>query len=249
MKKILVRKHSDFDIKIDRQFNIIFTDKLKLENNRYSFPIVISDNVTLDVPEHYYDIIDFMNNKKEFLEGKDVDVFLCLVNLEITPFIWSLMKIAKIDIYFNKNNIYVVDFDSNKYIVFNNKNMSPRIFDRIYRNQVKNTDSIYISCKEELYAYVSDKIQNGIGHNEFINGQIENFKSTRNDIEDEFLKEQQFDIKRALFLYENLIRIKENYLDEDHALLPESVILEISNTVERIRQLVNNPPVYETHRI
>lgn len=249
MRKILVRKHSDFDIKIDRNFNIIFLDKMNINMKEYSFPIVINDNVTLNIPEGYYNIIDFMNYKKEFLTGGDLDIFLRAVNLEITPFIWLLMKTAQIDVYFNKNNLYVVDFDTEKYIVFNNKNMSIKIFDKIYRNQVKNTDSLYANCKEELYCFVSEKMQNSIGHNEFVNTQMKNFKITQRDMEKEFLKTQQFDIKKALFLYENLIRIKENYLDENHSLLPESVILEIANTVEQIRILLNNPPVYQTKQI
>lgn len=249
MKKILVRKHSDFDIKINRNFNIIFSDKMNLRMKEYSFPIVINDNITLNIPEGYYNIIDFMNYKKDFLTGNDVDIFLRCVNLEITPFIWLLMKTAQIDVYFNKNNLYVVDFETEKYIVFNDKNMSIKIFDKIYRNQVKNSDSVYATCKEELYGFVSEKMQNSIGHNEFINTQMKNFKVTQHDMEKEFLKTQQFDIKRALFLYENLIRIKENYLDENHCLLPESVILEIANTIEQIRILLNNPPTYQTKQI
>lgn len=249
MKKILVRKHTDFDIKIDREFNIIFLDKLNLDVKEYSFPIVLNDNVTLNIEETYYNIINFMNNKVEFLEGEDVDTFLRLVDLEITPFIWLLMKTASIDVYFNKNNLYVVDFDTEKYIVFNNKNMSIKIFDKIYKNQIKNLDSIYSSCKEELYVFVREKIQNGIGHNEFINVQMKDFKSTQNDIEKEFLKSQQFDIKKALFLYENLIRIKENFLDEKHDLIPEHIIFEIAQTIQQIRLLLNNKPNYETKQI
>lgn len=247
MKKILVRKYTDYVIKIDTKFNMIFTDMFT--GKEYSFPIIIGNNVVVDIPEYHYDIIDFMNKRKPFLEGENIDVFLKLIKMEITPFIWLLMKTSKVDVFFSKDAIFLVDFDTDKYIVFNSKNMSINIFDKIYRNQIRNDHSNYIDCKDDLYTFVRGRIQNGIGHNEFVNAQMKDFKSTQNQMEKEFLKNQNFDLKKALFLYENMIRIKENYLNENHYLLSEEVINEIANTVDQIRSLLNNPPQYSTSAI
>lgn len=247
MKKILVRKYTDFKMRIDTNFNLIFTDMFTGEE--YYYPVILEKNITLDIPDLYYDIIDFMNKKKPYLEGDNIEIFLKLVNTEITPFIWLLMKNAKIDVFFSKDALYVIDFEGDKYIVFNNKNMSVNIFDKIYRNQARGNNATYNDCKEELYTYVRTRIQNSIGHNEFVNAQMKDFKSTQSMMEKEFLKNQNFDFKRALFLYENLIRIKENYLNENHYLLSQDVINEIASTVDQIRLLLNNPPTYNTNTI
>lgn len=247
MKKVLIRKYSDYGISVDSNFNMVFNDYFS--GKIHSYPIVIDDSVTIDVPENYYSILDFMNHQKEFLEGDDVYKFLHLIHVEITPFIWLLMKDLKIDIFFNQDSLYVVDFNSEKYIVFNGKNMSVDIFDKMYSHQFRTNNACYNECKEELYTFVSSRMQNSIGHNEFVNCQIEGFKSTKKQMESEFLKEQQFDIKKALFLYENIIRIKERYLNEDHTLLSQEVIDEIANTVNQIRVLLNNPPTYTTDKI
>lgn len=247
MKKILVRKHTDFKMKIDSNFNLVFLDMFTGEE--YSYPIILEKNITIDIPDVYYDLIDFMNKRKPYLEGENINIFLNIIKMEITPFIWVLMKNAKIDVFFSKDSLYVVDFKTNKYIVFNNRNMSVKIFDKIYRNQIKASYSTYNDCKEELYTYVRNRIQNSIGHNEFVNNQMKDFKFIQNQMEKEFLKQQNFDIKKALFLYEELIRIKENYLCENHYLLPQNVIDEIATTVEQIRILLSNPPKYNTNTI
>lgn len=247
MKKILIRKHEDFEIKIDSSFNIIFTDKFSGKVER--FPILLGEDTTLDIPDMYFDIIDFMNKRKPYIVGENVEIFLKLVNLEITPFIWLLMKNLKIDVFFNKGYLYIVDFDSEKYIVLNNKNMSIGIFNKLYGNQVKSNNAYYVECKEELYTFIRNRIQNSIGHNEIINCQMKDFKNTQSKMEKEFLKSTDFDIKKALFLYENLIRIKEEYLNETHYLLSEETIGEIAYAVEQIRMLAKNPPNYTSKPI
>lgn len=244
MKKLIVRKYEDFVVKIDRKFNIIFFDIFT--QKEYVFPIILDDKVTLDIPENYFEIIDFMNDKVKFLMDNNIFLFLKLLKMEITPFIWVLMKNAKIDLFYSKDSLYVIDFDTEKYIVFNNKNMSVDIVDKMYRNQIMTDNSYYSECKDELYTFVRTKIQNGIGHNEFVNNQMENFKETQKEMEKEFLKNQHFNIKNVLFLYEKLIRIREKYLDENNNLLPQEVIDEISKTVDTIRELIKSCPSYKT---
>lgn len=247
MQNILIKKYTDYKMKIDNKYNLHFTDVSTEED--YSYPIILEKNITLDIPNDYYNIIDFMNNKKPYLLGEDIYIFLKLIKIEITPFIWLLMKNAKIDVFFSQNSLYVIDFESDKYIVFNDKNMSIKIFDKIYRNQTHQTYSLYNDCKDELYIYIRERMQNSIGHNEIINKQMTNFKATQNQMEKEFLKNQNFDIKKTLFLYEDLIRIKENYLNENHYLLSEEEINKIAETVKQIRLLLKNNPTYNTKTI
>lgn len=243
MEKLLIRKHSDFVLRLDSQFNLIFIDMFNGVN--YSFPIILDNELQLDLPAND-DITKLLEGRISYIENETVHRFLNMINLSIVPFYWMLMKSARIDLFFDEKSLYVLDFKTGEYIVFNDKNISIQTFDKIYRNQVMNKEYAFINCKEELYIYVNDKIQNGVGHNGFINSEIKGFQKTQSEIEKEFLKNaNSFNIKKALFLYEKLIRLKEQYLKEDHNLISEEVMEEISQTIDQIKLLIAKPPTYQ----
>lgn len=238
MKILSISRIDDFDISIDSKFDICF--KNKETGLDYSFPTILKDKVDIEIPESNYNIIDFMNKRKKKLKNQDVFEFMKLINTNVTSYMWELMKIAKIDIFFDKEFMYVADFTKSKYIVFNNRNIDFKVFDRLYRRKfVTDKSSLYFECREELYGSVREKLSNAIAHNEIVNMHIKNFKSTLKELEDEFVN-PNFSFIKILFLYESLIRMKENYLNENHCLLPLSVIKEIEDTLAAIRGAVLN---------
>ncbi len=248
MKNLLIRKYADYVLRLDRQFNLIFIDLIsgKMNQEPISFPVVLQENLELYIPEDNYHLKDFLNNRIEYIEGKDVEDFLKIIKVDLIPFFLLLMKANKIDIFFNKTSLFVLDLKTDNYIIFNDKNMSIQVLDKIYRNQIMFKEAQFNACKEELYMYVRHKIQNGVGHNDFVNLEIKGYKHTEGEMEKEFLKSSQnFDIKRSLFLYESLIRLKEDYLNEDHSLISESELQEIYNIIDKIKELIAKPISYE----
>ena len=251
MKNLLIRKYADYILQLDRQFNLVFIDKVsgKTSKETISFPVVMQDNLELYLPPDNYVIKDFLSNRIPYLEGKNVELFLNIIKVDLTPFFFMLMKTNRVDIFYDKTSLYVMDFKTDKHVIFNNKNMSINVLDKIYRNQMLFKEAQFNACKEELYMYVRNRIQNGVGHNDFVNLEIKDYKSTEGQMEKEFLKSSKdFDLKRSLILYENLIRLKEDYLNEDHSLISESELQEMVTIIEQIKQLIAQPVSYEVNK-
>jgi len=236
MGKVKIRKQSDFDISINRNFELIIKSK---QNEICRCPVIIEKQLQIEVPEHLYSINDFLNNKKDQLTKEDTAIFLKLAKINLTPFIWQLMHDISLDFYLNMHDLYVRSEET--YVVLNSRNIDLSIIDRLYKVQDKPyIGSTYKECMDDLYTFIRNKISNGIGHNEFINTQMKNYKDTEKELEKE-CRSDIYDFPKILILYEKLIRIKENFLNENHYLMPQSEIDEIYNMLQQIRALLREP--------
>lgn len=235
MVKIKICKHTDFDISISNDFELILRDQ---KNQIYKYPIVIGNQLQIEVPEHLYSINDFLSHRKNKLTGKDVSIFLNLAHINLTPFIWNLMQETQLDFFVNKHDLYIRNGDT--YVVLNNRNLDFGIIDRLYKAQNKpHVGSTYQECMDDLYAFIRNKISNSIGHNEFINTQMKNYKDTEMELEKE-CRNETYNFPKILILYEKLIRIKEKFLNENHFLMPQREIDEIYEILQQIRALLKN---------
>jgi len=240
MRKIKIRKSTDFDISINRDFELVIENDL---NEVCSYPIVISNQLQVEVPEYMYTINDFLQNKREKLLKEDALTFLKLAKINLTPFIWELMKDIDLDFYINSYDLYIRSGDI--YVVLNNRNIDLNIIDKLYKVQTKpHIGSTYKECMDELYTFIRNKISNSIGHNEFVNIQMKNYKDTEMELEKE-CQSDTYDFPKILVLYEKLIRIKENFLNENHYLMPQSEIDEIYNILQQIRALLKSSQSYK----
>lgn len=227
-------KNTDIKLFINEKFDIIIKDK---NNKHYIYPTILETKKTLIVPKHLKTINSFLNKQIKMLSGKNVDIFLSLVNLNLTPFIWNLMKDANIDLYLSKGHIFVRNND--KYIILNSKNINQYTILKLYKAQGKtHVHSIYEESLQELHNFIRQKISNSIGHNQFVNSQIKNYELTEKNLELEFTN-KQYNFPKILFLYEKLIRMKENYLNENHFLVPEEEIEKQYQILQKIRELIN----------
>lgn len=235
MKSLKISKYSDLNVTINKNFELIITDK-KLEECKY--PLIIGKDLKIVVPEYMYSINDFLSNRKDELTGNDVAAFLKLAQINLTPFVWKFMQDKEIDIFIYKNDLHVCYQDT--YVVLNNRNMDFHIINRLYNVQEKPyMHSAYQECQEDLYAYIRNKISNSIGHNEIINIQMKDYKKTEAELEMECRK-KVYNFPKILILYEKLIRIKENFLNENHYLIPQGEIDEIYVILQKIRNLLND---------
>lgn len=235
MRITKIRKYSDFNISVNKNFEIIIQDK---ENSICTYPIVIGKQLLVEIPEYMYSIKDFLENRKDILVRDDAITFLKLANINLTPFIWELMKDVNLDIFLNSNDLYIRSKDT--YVVLNNRNVDLNIIHKLYKSQGKsNIGSIYKECMDDLYTFIRNKISNSIGHNEFINTQMKNYKDTEIELEKEY-QSNTYDFAKILILYERLIRIKEDFLKENHYLMPQSEIDEIYNILQQIRALLRS---------
>ena len=237
---IKVSKYSDYRITLDNNFRLIFNNN---KGDIYSFPVIIDKNIEIFVPEYEYKIHSFLQKKCIELEGDDVTEFLKIIKTDIAPFIWLFMQQAHIDVFLFSSTMFVVNSDRTKYIVLNNKNMDLSIFDRLYRNK-KHSDSLLYECKEQLCNYVQDKVNNSIGHNDFVNNEIKNYKEIDKALNN-LLSVQEINFIEVLFKYENLIRLKEDYLMENHNLMPHKEIERIYEMLRQIRGLLLSNLQYE----
>lgn len=235
MKKPKICKHSDFDISINNSFELLLKDN---SPRVFRYPLVVGEQLQIEVPEYMCSINDFLSNQKKELTGEDVKVFLRLAKINLTPFIWSLMKDKKLDMFMSNDDLYI--FYGDTYVVLNNQNIDFSIINRLYRVQNKpHVGSTYQECMEDLYTYIRNKISNSIGHNDFINIQMKNYKETEMELEKES-RSDQYNFVKMLALYEKMIRIKEDYLNENHYLMPQQEIEEIHRILQQIRALLKN---------
>lgn len=226
-------KNTDIKLFINEKFDIIIKDK---NDKHYIYPTILEAKKTLIVPKHLKTINSFLDKQIKMLSGKNVDIFLSLVNLDLTPFIWNLMKDANVDLYLSKGHIFVKNND--KYIILNSKNIDQYTMLKLYKAQDKtHVRSIYEESLQELYNFIRQKISNSIGHNQFVNNQIKNYELTEENLEFEFTN-KQYNFPQILFLYEKLIRMKENYLNENHFLVPEEEIEKQYQILQKIRELI-----------
>lgn len=240
MREIRIQKNTDFDISINRNFELVMVNK---QNDVCRYPIVIDKQLQVEVPEYMYSINDFLQNKRDKLSKEDAFTFLKLAKINLTPFIWELMKDINLDFYINSNELYIRNEDT--YVVLNNRNIDLNIIDKLYKAQGKpHIISTYKECMDELYTFIRSRISNSIGHNEFINTQIKNFKDTEMELEKE-CQSDEYDFPKILVLYEKLIRMKEDFLNENHYLMPQSEIDEIYNILQQIRVLLRNSQPYK----
>lgn len=242
MEKVKIRKHSDFNLSINNDFELIIKDK---QNETYKYPIIIGEQLQIEVPEYMYSINDFLANKKSELTEEDVTTFLKLAQINLTPFIWNLMQDIQLDFYLHLQDLYIRSGDT--YVVLNNRNIDLNIIDKLYKVQDKPyIGSTYKECMDDLYAFIRNKISNSIGHNEFINTQMKNFKDTEMELEKE-CRNDTYNFPKILILYEKLIRIKEKFLNENHYLMPQNEIDEIYDILQQIRALLKRSQPHKYH--
>lgn len=230
MKKIISKRNVDYDLFLSSNFHLSFF----LDERFYIFPIVIPNNTYVNIPSNEVNINNFLNRNKHMLENEDVNKFLDIINVDITPFVWGLMQQAGINIFIQNNNIFLRKDET--YIILNNKNIDIDLVNKITRSY-SNFDGLSSSLREELYLYLRGKIVNGIGHNELVNLQMSGYKYTLEIFEKEFLKSNEdFDLIECLFLYENLIRIKEQYLNQNYYLITQQELEELYHLLQLIKQ-------------
>ena len=249
METTKIKQFSDFDISIDDSFKLVLNDII--ENKSFTYPAIIIDKqIDIDVPKYLNNINLFLSKKIKKIKGKDVEVFLDLIKFNLTPFIWSLMKDAKIDIYLHKTNLYIKNKDDeNKYIILNSKNINIDIINKLYKVQNKSyINSVYKECLDELYTFIRNKITNGFGHNDLVNSQIDNYKTTESKLENEF-QNKNYNFSKILFFYESLIRIKEKFLNENHFLISENEIEETYKILKKIREMINQNHKYNISQL
>ena len=245
MNDLRIGKYNDFDISINSNFELVIKDN---QPPVCRYPLVVGNQLQVEVPEHMHSINDFLAGYKQELTGEDVKTFLRLAQINVAPFIWSLMQDKGLDIFINKKDLYI--HSGNTYVVLNNQNMDFNIINRLYQVQGKpHSNATYCECQDDLYTYIRNKISNSIGHNDFINIQIKDYKKTEMELEKECRKEH-YDFPKILMLYEKLIRIKEDFLNENHHLMPQKEVDEIYHILQQIRVLLkNNSSKYHVRKV
>lgn len=247
MKRIKIRKDTDICATLNQYFEL--TIKCRNDDSIYQIPVIIDDNLSVNVPEHMYMIDDFLAGRRAELTDKYVFDFLRLAGISLVPFLWDYMSKTDLDIFWNKNDLYVRYQEH--YVVLNHKNMDMKIINKLYKSQDNMyPGAVYRECMDELYTYIRNKISNGIGHNQFINNQMKNFKETEQSLERE-CREDEFHFCKIMMYYERLIRIKEDFLNENHFLISQKEVDEIYEILLQIRQLLksNKPHKYSVKKV
>ncbi|QUH22049.1 hypothetical protein [Alkaliphilus sp. B6464] len=233
LKRLKIRKYSDFNVMINNRFEIIFYNNF---GERHVFPLIIDESLEIKVPKYMHSINNFLNGHIDVLHGKDALKFLKFAKIDIVPFVWMIMQEGNLNIYWNHSDIYIKN--QNEFIVLNSKNINLAIIERMYKTQNKTyLNGIYRECLDELYTYIRKKISNSIVHNDIIKLEIDRFKDIEKELESEFLNDE-YNFSKMLFLYEKLIRLKEKYTNEQFFLKPLRDIDEIYEKIQKIREIL-----------
>lgn len=231
-----IRKNSDYNIMLTSRFELVIYNSYE---ERYEYPILVSNELVLDVPPNHTNIENFLNKNSQFLHGLDVLDFFKFAKIDLTPFIWMMMADGDIDIYWNAKELYIKY--AKDYIVLNSKNIDMKIVDRLYKTQDKDyINSMYTECMEDMFEYIRRKIANSIVHNDFYKSNLENFKDLESHIEKEYQK-KDYNFAKILFFYEKMIRLREKFAkDNMFHLVSEEEINELYMMLQKIREIVNS---------
>ncbi|MFW6024877.1 MAG: hypothetical protein ACOCRX_00900 [Candidatus Woesearchaeota archaeon] len=221
----------NYDLFLNNKLELV----LKKGGTQFTYPVVLDSKMNVIIPNKYVNLHKFLQQELNRLGKKDTLLMLSLFKLDLRSFLITFCINNEIDIFINKNEYYVQY--NNAFYYLNTKNMDENIIKEIMKNDNWDNEEYAKDIKNDLFAFVRGKIIHSLGSNEFINKEIKNFKETQLQLEREFSK-PEFNIPRILAFYEQLIRLREEYLHENHDLLPKKTVREISTTMKKIRSIL-----------
>lgn len=238
VKKNKVRKSKDIKIAVDKDLHIRF-----YEGEEFSkFPIIISEIEELKIPKEDILINRLFKKEVSLIDGNDAYRLMKYLNMDLTPFIWLMMIERDIDLYQDRNELHVKS--DNSFISLSNKVVDLSLIDRLYTCQNRNSYyGVYNEINSELGAFIRKMISNKIFYSDLIKKESPEFKRMERNIETAiFSKEMNF--PKILFLYENLIRFKEDFIKQHYDMKPKEDIELYYKQLKEIRRLVS-----EYHKI